>query len=281
MAPVFADRPFAPIPTPMVILAKGEKPDEFTVLATEMACVHNFLIRGLNAIYLQAPHIRTPADQHAFLNFAHQWYRGLHVHHTGEEELFFPMLEARTGIKGIMDGNVAQHAQFERGVDELDAYVQRCLQNPSAYDGDKIVGMIDSFGAVLRQHLADEIPTLLALREHADKLAGMYKEFSDEGAKHMQTLGLFKGAACVIATHDVDYEGGLHRGFPPAPAVLVWLLRNVAWWVHRDWWRFAPCDRHGRMKDLSCNITKGSSAAAAAAAEVRQETVSVVRKGDL
>ncbi|KXJ97290.1 hemerythrin HHE cation binding domain-containing protein [Microdochium bolleyi] len=278
MAPVLADQPFAPIPTPMFALAKGEVPDEYTGLATEMACVHNFLICGLNAIYLQAPHVRTARDQLAFLNFVHQWYRCLHVHHTGEEEAFFPVIEARTGIKGIMDGNIAQHAQFEPRVEELNGYVQRCLHNPATvgelYDGDKIVTMIDSFGATLRQHLAEEIPTLLSLREHRDKLKGLHKEFQDQGGKHMQELGMFTGGACVMTMHDVGYEGGLHAGFPPAPAIVVWVLRNVAWWVHRDWWRFAPCDRHGRMRPLAFT----AAAPAAADASVQKESVAIVSK---
>src|SRR4051794_36167439 len=73
-----------------------------------MALGHNVLIRGLNSIYLQAPNI-SAEDAADFISYAKCWHEILHAHHTMEETVLFPAIEAKTGEKGIMDGNVEQH----------------------------------------------------------------------------------------------------------------------------------------------------------------------------
>ncbi|KAF6807284.1 hypothetical protein CMUS01_14155, partial [Colletotrichum musicola] len=54
MAPVYADHPYALIPSPAFQDSKDEKgpvePDMFCRVASEMAMVHNMAIRGLNSI---------------------------------------------------------------------------------------------------------------------------------------------------------------------------------------------------------------------------------------
>jgi hemerythrin-like domain-containing protein len=76
-----------------------------------MALGHNAIIRGLNSIYLQAPNI-TPKDNTDFINYAKCWHEVLNGHHEMEETHLFPAIEAKTGEKGIMAGNVEQHRQF-------------------------------------------------------------------------------------------------------------------------------------------------------------------------
>ncbi len=103
MAPIYADHPFSLIPTPNFSLKDSKTtPDVFDELASEMALVHNIVIRGLNSIYLQAPHIK-PVDEKSFCRYIACWYTLLHGHHHGEETMFFPAVEEMTGVKGIMD----------------------------------------------------------------------------------------------------------------------------------------------------------------------------------
>lgn len=70
--------------------------------------MHNILIRCYNSIYLQAPKVK-PVDVPDFLQYCLVWQDAVHIHHTGEEEVLFPMIEERTGKKGIMDTQVAEH----------------------------------------------------------------------------------------------------------------------------------------------------------------------------
>jgi hemerythrin-like domain-containing protein len=156
-------------------------------MASEMALVHNMIILGINSIYLQAPHI-TPADEKSFCKYITCWYDVVDGHHAGEEDILFPAVESMTGVKGIMDTNKGQHKAFHDGMDKLKAYADAVLAGKEKYEGSKVVGLIDDFGAVLTQHLADEIPTILNLRQFGDKMAGLPKVMSDEGAKAMVSL---------------------------------------------------------------------------------------------
>ena len=204
MAPVYADHPFSLIPTPVFLANNDAKvhnldmpapsivpttnpllqPDMFDKLASEMCLVHNMLIRGLNSIYLQAPHIQ-PADMKPFANYVLGWCHGLHSHHDGEETMFFPAIEKMTGEPGVMDTNVEQHKRFHDGLEQLQAYAGDVVAGKEAYDGGRVVGIIDAFGPALIQHLNDEIPTILGLRQYGDKMAELPKLFDEEGEKAM------------------------------------------------------------------------------------------------
>ncbi len=62
--------------------------------------MHNTIIRGINAVYHQAPHVK-PADHKAFLNFTSTMIQYTRIHHDGEENMFFPAIEQMTGVKGV------------------------------------------------------------------------------------------------------------------------------------------------------------------------------------
>jgi hemerythrin-like domain-containing protein len=149
-----------------------------------MALVHNLMARGLNSIYLQAPYVQ-PKDERSFLRYIRHWHNLLEVHHTGEEEGFFDDVEEMAGEKGIMAANVNQHHLFHDAEREFIAYVDACLAKTQTYDGKKVVKMIDAFGPVLVQHLADEIPTLLGLKKYGEKMRPVVERFDKEGEKNM------------------------------------------------------------------------------------------------
>lgn len=53
-----------------------------------------------------------------------------------------------------------------------------------------------------------------------------------------------------LLNHDTTYEGGMWAKWPPAPWIVCFLCRNVFYWLHTDMWRFASCDRTGRLRPL-------------------------------
>jgi hypothetical protein len=84
----FADSPFSLIPTP-AYLQKLEDPSqpspldpkapgysEYVEAASTMAIMHNAIIRGINSIYKQAPHIKD-VDRRDFIGYALCWYEVL------------------------------------------------------------------------------------------------------------------------------------------------------------------------------------------------------------
>ena len=186
MAPVYADHPFSLILTPISLAQDSATPDMFDVMASEMALVHNIIIRGLNSIYLQAPHI-TPADEKPFGRYMTYWYNMIHSHHDGEETMFFPAIQKLTGVDGLMDANIEQHKTFHDGLEIFKAYIDAVIAGEK-YEGSRVTEVIDGFAPPLVKHLADEIPTIVGLRQHADKLTELPKLFAEEADKVMVSL---------------------------------------------------------------------------------------------
>ncbi|KAI1412111.1 hemerythrin HHE cation binding domain-containing protein [Hypoxylon sp. FL1857] len=249
MSSVYANGPFQLLTTPTYQLSEGEKPNEFVNAATHMALVHNLIIRSLNAMYLQAPHISAEQEK-PFLQFAELWYRVVEHHHRTEEEILFPMLEEMSGDEDVMKENTKQHDAFQTGLALFASYVRQCLAHEKKFNGEEMVRAFHRFAPILWQHLSDEIPTLIGLERYGARTSGFYAKFAAEVEKTQRELGVLAGAVFVIATHDVEFEGGIHKDFPPIPSAVTWGLRNVAWWAHTDWWQFAPCDRQGKMRPL-------------------------------
>lgn len=182
----WADTPYALLPMPGQPGAPTcANPD---VLATciEMANVHNLLLRGLNSIYLQAPHVTKPADIADLLFYTHAWTGTVHHHHSLEEKIFFPQMEVlakEAGLEGVtMEGNVEQHHAFERGLEETKKWVEEVRAGKQEYDGKKLVAYIDSFAPTLTQHLHDEIETLVKLDKcDGKKVKNALKETAEAG----------------------------------------------------------------------------------------------------
>ena len=115
-----------------------------------------------------------------------RWCWEIEIHHDGEETGFFPAVEDLTGMAGVMDANIKQHAAFHDGVTILHKYFQAVRDGKEKYDGQRITGLIDSFGEALTQHLSDEIPTLQNLRRFGDeKMASLEQRMIDLDANNI------------------------------------------------------------------------------------------------
>jgi hypothetical protein len=139
-----------------------------------MAVSHNIYIRGLNAIYNQAPQVTSPAEIKDFLTFCQIWLEVIHHHHSLEEEIMFLGIERDLDKEGIMQGNLEQHRAFEGAMEEFKRYVEKISTNQGKgeecerYDGVVLRGLIDKFGAVLVEHLHEEIRNLLQVAREYD-----------------------------------------------------------------------------------------------------------------
>lgn len=150
-----------------------------------MVNAHNMLMRGLNAIYNQAPHVK-PRDVKSFAHFCNIWSDAIEAHHHSEETAFFPAIEKMSGEKGVMDVNVGQHQQFHDSLHTLAAYFKSVLAGTEEYDGQKVVNIIDTFGGVLSEHLSAEITTLMGLeRFGTEKMSGLYKALGADAKENM------------------------------------------------------------------------------------------------
>lgn len=131
-----------------------------------MTMVHNCLLRGINAIYNQAPGVTTRGshkDKLDFVNFAIQWSGMIASHHETEENMLFPEIDDMTKTPGLMDANVNEHKLFHAGLDEFLGYVKSVKECEKDFDGEELRRIVDGFMPMLRDHLENEIDTLVGL----------------------------------------------------------------------------------------------------------------------
>ncbi|KAH7066936.1 hemerythrin HHE cation binding domain-containing protein [Paraphoma chrysanthemicola] len=237
--------PMSLIPTPAF---QTSATDVFTAVASEMALVHNCIIRALNSIYLQAPHV--PASQHAnFVAYSLAVYQGLMAHHDGEEHTFFPELEELTGETGLMDENVEGHRAFDTKLGQWGIWLETCKASKQSFDAAKCVSMMDSFIPSLHAHLVDEIPTLLALSRFPALAPILPQKMEEEGKKVMGAMSKTEILPVFLLNHDVGFEGARHN-FPPLPPPVKWVLREVCGRWNAAWWQFATCGFDGRAREV-------------------------------
>ena len=202
----WADGPFALIPTPSQRLKVNHS---YVHVASEMSHVHNTLIRGLNAILQQAPHVpdaSTPAtynpkDVTDLLFYVRCWCEMVNHHHGVEEAFIFPEFEKFAGQPGLMEDPRHQHSLFHDGMERLLAYAK--ATKPDEYrwisqGGNGMKDIIDSFSKALTDHLYAEIEVLLGLG-HLDS-AGL-RETWDKAEKIAQAngnLGLLVSLAIAL-----------------------------------------------------------------------------------
>ena len=152
---------------------RDEKNGTAVEMAAEMTFAHNILIRGVAAIYAQAVHVAdhgSAQDKLDFANFAYAWSLMIMEHHEFEETTAFPDINRLTGIDGLMDANVSEHELFHTELNKFQEYIELVRSEKADLDGAKLCAIIDAFMPILRQHLENEITTLVQLKEYQDKV---------------------------------------------------------------------------------------------------------------
>ncbi|EUC33856.1 hypothetical protein COCCADRAFT_95040 [Bipolaris zeicola 26-R-13] len=245
----WADTPFALLKIPGTPGAPTSSNPGILHVCIEMANVHNLLLRGLNSIYNQAPFVTLPGDISDLMLYTTAWADTIHHHHSAEETLFFPQVEALAKAAGQecdMAGNVAQHQGFEGGMAEMVAWAKRVRDGEVQYDAEVLKGLIDGFAPLLTQHLHEEIETLVGLEKcDGEEVRRAMKETADEGAK---TADPNLVIPLIMGCLDKNYPGS--EDFPPLPFFVPWL--NAYWFSrkHGGCWRFNPSDHWGRPRPL-------------------------------
>jgi hemerythrin superfamily protein len=148
-------------------------------VAEEMIVVHNCFLRHINAVYRQGENVDkngSEQDIQDYMNYALQWHNILHEHHTGEEKYIFPGIEELAGETGAMNRNVQQHHEFEPGLNAYQKYINEVLKGKEKYSWAKFKEIIDSFMPVVREHLSEEIDTLIGLEKYDRDWEGWFKE---------------------------------------------------------------------------------------------------------
>ncbi|KAF9697978.1 hypothetical protein EKO04_004119 [Ascochyta lentis] len=250
----WADSPFPLLRIPGTSGAPTTTNTGLLSICVEMANVHNLLLRGLNAIYLQGPYVKEITDVADFMLYIKAWADTVHHHHKGEERLFFPYADELADLAGLceggdgslMQGNVDQHRAFEAGLMEMTQYVEGVRNGAVMYKWEELKRLIDGYANILTTHLHDEIESLIKLeRCDGEKLKKRFAMTAEEGAKTADPALVIP---LVLGCIDRNYAGS--ENFPPVPFFVPWL--NAYWFArkHKGCWRFNPSDHWGRPRRL-------------------------------
>ncbi|WP_327294139.1 hemerythrin domain-containing protein [Streptomyces sp. NBC_01197] len=88
----------------------------------------------------------------------------LRTHHTGEDELLFPLLRERAALDPeLMDRMDAQHAQVDDAVMAIDAELPAWTASADAAAGERMAARIDAMMPALIEHLAEEEQEILPI----------------------------------------------------------------------------------------------------------------------
>ncbi|PSR97267.1 hypothetical protein BD289DRAFT_362798 [Coniella lustricola] len=250
----WADAPMKLVATP---LYETNKTDLFATGASHMALLHNSIFRGFNSIYRQAPHVRD-ADKADFVGYSLTWFKFVKSHHDDEEESLFAKVEQLLDDTTVFAETHKEHETFMSGLVEFNTYLT-ALPTPQAFDGAKLVEIMDSFFQPFETHFHNEIKTIADLANHPNAPRPESPEAA-EASLTFKTWG--KSTVTKAGTTDVvpffllnldrtaAFEDGIWANWPPIPAPIKWGLINVGGWFKGSYWKFASCDASGHRRQL-------------------------------
>ncbi|KAI0395518.1 hypothetical protein F5Y17DRAFT_456916 [Xylariaceae sp. FL0594] len=241
----WVDGPFPLIATPAKRTDLSNPGHFYIRAATGMAHAHNAIIRGLNAIILQAPNVPSfgnagykPRDVKDLLSFVRMWIKMVNHHHFFEETYIFPEMARFSGDPHLLEGPEHEHTLFQDGIERLSAYAMATRPDEYRWDGGMKL-IIDSFSKRLTGHLYAEIDVFLG-----------FDRFDSEEYKKLW-VGVHAANdvfPCVYGCSDRTYEGG--NPFPMMHWTLPYLIKD--WFaVGNGAWRFNPSDWWCRPRPLA------------------------------
>lgn len=166
-----------------------------------MAYSHNCLLRGLNAIVLQAPHVPTAGDPaysaqvvRDLLFYVASWVKMVEHHHHTEETCIFPEIEALAGKPGLMAGPLEQHEEFTPGLERLLKYAEETKPEDYRWEGEGgMKSIIDAFAPSLTTHLYEEIDVFLGLGDLDSKGLRACWDKGEKAAQASGNIGMLVG----------------------------------------------------------------------------------------
>jgi len=147
----------------------------------------------------------------------------LHTHHTGEDELLFPLLRERAALDPeLMDRMDAQHAQVNDAVAAVGAELPAWTASADAAAGERMAALIDAAMPALIDHLAEEEQKLLPIVS----VTLTQSEWDALGQHGMSAIPLTRRLVILghITEETDDAERQRFMQVVPAPARLAYKL---------------------------------------------------------
>ncbi|KAI0536978.1 hypothetical protein GGR58DRAFT_371136 [Xylaria digitata] len=196
---IAALKPWADQPWPLIEVPSKTQHITHPALhiANEIAHIHNAMLRGLNSIYLQAPHVQQSQDIADLLFLTQSWSTWLLDHHHLKENTMLPGFEAALGVpagtltlpssipgpstapfhpdrdiittvtmKGKeKDGDAEDEETISFLLHRVYAYASATHKDPQAYNAATLEGLLVALADVLVPHLTRQVGLLASMRE--------------------------------------------------------------------------------------------------------------------
>lgn len=140
-------------------------PGHFNTDTSDMLAVHQALTGALDA----APSLvgsagESPDRVEVIGSYFENVLELLHVHHAGEDELVYPILEERCVEKReALERIEAQHRLLDEPMDHARTAIAAWRAAPSREGGRAVVDLVGTVDETLRPHLRDEETTVLPI----------------------------------------------------------------------------------------------------------------------
>jgi hypothetical protein len=155
---------------------------------------------------------------------------GLHMHHTGEDELLWPLLLARaTPSRVLIETMQAQHETVDGYADQIGVLAHEWRVTGSAVRGEQLARLVEDFRTALVEHLDLEEREILPLSaRHISRTE--WDGMGDHGVDAMTKaqLPLMFGAVLEDAS---DEERAMMLA--KLPVVVRLLLNTLGTWQYR------------------------------------------------
>ncbi|KXJ92079.1 hypothetical protein Micbo1qcDRAFT_195031 [Microdochium bolleyi] len=283
----WADEPFALIPTPVTTL-NGNVHHPAAHMANESAHLYNAMLRGLNAIYQQAPYINTSAatDVADFNFLVHSWAAWVIHHLELRAANLFPAIEAvllkpvagHRHDQPLQQTSGGQHAQpapqltvvsdlvheqslFVPTLHKVLATAEAAHLHPETYNPAEFVSLLVSsnLGEAMQAHMYRQVhtvflDTIYALSGTAGSIAAQVTGerllacWQATDAASSQVMDRFVVPPMMVRCRDVTYESG--HDWPGLPVPSVHAIADRLSLPHKGAWRFLPCNVWGRPMEL-------------------------------
>jgi hemerythrin-like domain-containing protein len=147
----------------------------------------------------------------------------LHIHHTGEDQLMWPVLRIRVKADdGLIDRMESQHGQLATAVDEVRAALPGWAESADAETGERMAATLDNAIAVLTEHLAEEEARILPLVS-AHLSPTEWKALADHGFAAIPRRRRLVILGHILEEADEDERRRFMKMVPP-PARLAYSL---------------------------------------------------------
>lgn len=148
---------------------------------------------------------------------------GLHVHHTGEDELLWPKLVSRVPLEAALIARMhGQHGQVAVHVEAATRLLTEWRGTGDVADGGRLADALDGLAAALGAHLAEEEQHILPLAErHVTDaewaMLGQHGLAAMGRARALMTLG-------AILEEATPQERAYFLRTVPRPGRIAWYL---------------------------------------------------------